>query len=118
AQDPRFATHAGRKANEDELDTEISQWTAMADKWEAANRLQGAGIAAAPVENLRDAIERDPQLSRHYQEVRQPSHPEVALFTQGEPIQEAGAYRRVPRAPMYGEHTDEMLDVLGLTAQE
>ena len=91
----------------------------MSNKWEAANRLQGAGIAAAPVENLRDAIERDPQLSRHYQEVRQPSHPEVALFTQGEPIQEAGAYRHVPRAPMYGEHTDEILDhLLGLTAEE
>jgi len=94
-------------------------WTSARDKWEVADELQTAGVAAAAVENIRDAIERDPQLHRHYQLVRQPSFPDVAIPIQGECIQEPGNHRPVSRAPMYGENTDQVLrDLLGRTDDE
>jgi crotonobetainyl-CoA:carnitine CoA-transferase CaiB-like acyl-CoA transferase len=57
AEDRRFATHAARKAHEDEVDAIVSAWTRDQDRWELAARLQQSGIAAAPVENLRDTFE-------------------------------------------------------------
>src|SRR5690606_29308108 len=79
AADPRFVTHAARKANEDAVDALISNWTRSRDKWTIADALQAAGIAAAPVEHLRDMLEHDPQLPRHYQAVRQPEAPDVDI---------------------------------------
>ena len=46
ADDPRFRTLADRKANEDDLETEIMSWTLTQDPLEATERLQAAGIAA------------------------------------------------------------------------
>lgn len=60
--DARFATAAGRKANEDELDRLIGAATINADRYELMNRLQREGIAAAAVQNAADRCERDPQL--------------------------------------------------------
>jgi crotonobetainyl-CoA:carnitine CoA-transferase CaiB-like acyl-CoA transferase len=119
ADDGRFADHASRKANEDELDALVTSWTQTRTKWEAADALQAAGVPAAAVAHLADALTTDPQLRRHYQEIRQPSHPDIAIVTQGEPIQEAFAYRPVQRAPMYGEHTDQILrELLGRSEHE
>lgn len=100
AGDSRFAGHVLRKENEDDLDEIVKAWTAVRDKWEAADLLQARGIAAAPVENVADCVERDPQLARHYQTVSQPSHPDVCVPVQGNPIQKAFARRPVGRAPM------------------
>jgi crotonobetainyl-CoA:carnitine CoA-transferase CaiB-like acyl-CoA transferase len=105
----RFASHTTRKANEDALDAVIASWTIARDKWAIAEALQARGVAAAAVEHLRDALECDPQLARHYQVIHQPSHPHLPITVHGEPIQEAFAYRPIGRAPMYGEHTDEVL---------
>jgi len=62
AADPRFASHGARKDHEDALDGIVCGWTAQRDKWEIAALLQSAGIAAAPVEHLKDMMEIDPRL--------------------------------------------------------
>lgn len=119
AVDLRFSTCAARKKNEDALDREIRQWSASQDKWEAADVLAAAGVASAPVETIRDAIERDPQLRSHYQLVIQPGYPDAPVPTQRNPIQQAGEPRPVRRAPGYGEHNEYVLrDLLGLSADE
>lgn len=51
---PRFATLAGRKANEVVLDVLIADWTRDQDRHLLAGRLQAAGIAAAAVETAPD----------------------------------------------------------------
>ena len=113
--DPRFADHATRKANEDELDAIVSAWTCELDRWELAERLQAAGIAAAPVENLQDTYERDPQLCDHYQAVRHPLAPDLELPIDREIIRFAGLEHTIQRGPMWGEHNEEILrDLLGL----
>jgi crotonobetainyl-CoA:carnitine CoA-transferase CaiB-like acyl-CoA transferase len=61
ADDPRFATAAARKRNEDELDRIITQWTARRDRWEITKLLQRHGVAAFPSFTSKDVAE-DPHL--------------------------------------------------------
>lgn len=61
AADERFATAAGRRAHHDELDGHLAAWTAPLDRFEAATRLQAAGIAAGPVLDEADLL-ADPHL--------------------------------------------------------
>jgi crotonobetainyl-CoA:carnitine CoA-transferase CaiB-like acyl-CoA transferase len=57
ADDPRFATLAARRANEDALAAEITAWSRTQDKHAAAAALQAAGVPAAPVATPRDLSE-------------------------------------------------------------
>ena len=102
------------------IDAAIEEWTAAHGKWDAAEILQANGIPAAPVENLRDAMETDPGLSqRHYFTVEQPSHPGISIPVQNTPIQAAGELRYVRRAPAYGADNAYVLEeILGLTPAE
>ena len=119
ARDPRFATHAARKAHEDALDAEVAAWTARHDRHALAEGLQRAGVAAAPVQHLRDTYERDPQLRRHYQRVRHPLAPEAELPIDREAIRVEGIPHQVTRAPMWGEHNEEIVrGVLGRSEEE
>ena len=49
AKDPRFVTILGRWNNQEEIDRQLSEWTATLTQYEVTNRLQGVGVAAAPV---------------------------------------------------------------------
>jgi benzylsuccinate CoA-transferase BbsF subunit len=111
----RLPAAGDRARAADELDALISAWTAARDKWQAAAQLQAAGVPAAPVQNLRDAMEADERLAaRHYVTVEQPSHPGLKIPIQNTPIQTAGAPRTVGRAPAYGADNDYVLrDLLG-----
>ncbi|MFC1944005.1 CaiB/BaiF CoA transferase family protein [Chloroflexota bacterium] len=59
--EPRFATPSGRKDNEDELDSLITEWTIRLPAEEIMNVLQGVGIAAGVVKQIPE-ICQDPQL--------------------------------------------------------
>ena len=75
--DARFATAALRKQNEDELDSVITRWTSERDRWEAAELLQRAGVAAMPTLTNKD-LARDPHL-RERGFLVELEHPEVGL---------------------------------------
>jgi len=117
--DDRFVDHESRKQNEDALDDIVREWTATADKWDLADQMQAIGIAAAPVEHLADTFGRDPQLGDHYQEVRQPSRPEVAIPVNREAAQWVGHELKLTRAPSTGEHNHEVVcKILGYSQDE
>ncbi len=117
--DDRFARHPGRKANEDAVDEAVAAWTRGRDKWEVADRLQAAGVAAAPVEHVADTYERDPQLRHHYQLVRQPSAPDLDIPIDREPARWRGHDHRLVRAPGLGEHNEYVLtELAGLPTEE
>lgn len=63
ASDPFLRTLDGRIHKHDEIDAAIANWTRDQDAFELAERLQRAGIAAAPVQNTDDLLRRDPQLA-------------------------------------------------------
>lgn len=112
--DPRFASLALRKSHEDELDAVVAAWTRQRDKWANTTRLQAAGIAAAPVEHLRDMLENDPQLPGHYQTVRQPEAPEIDIVIDREAARWVGRELVLRRAPVLGEHNPYVVqDLLG-----
>ena len=120
AADPRFADHERRKANEDQLDAIIAEWTRPRDRWEIAAQLQVAGVAASPVEDLRDMMEFDEHFKGHYQYLHQPTAPDFPIAVDGEAIRFTHEDDRIlTRAPTLGEHNEYVLrDLLGLPQDE
>lgn len=120
-EDPRFADHAARLDHTDLLDDFINDKTSMCNGWTLADALQALGIAAAKVEMLDDLLVRDPQLrhKKHYLEFKQPSDPETVLTVDNEAIRFIGSEPYLRRAPMLGEHNEEILsDLAGMSKAE
>ncbi len=111
---------AGRKSCEDEIDAAIAEWTGELSKWEAAEQMQAAGIAANAVEDLRDMMDIDEHFRDHYQRVQQPSHPGFGIWIDGAPWEFAHLEpRTLERSPMLGEHNEEVLQgLLGKSREE
>ncbi len=119
AADDRFKTHALRKQHEDELDGLIRAWTSGEEKWALTDRLQAVGIAAAPVEHLKDMLENDPQLPRHYQQVTQPVQPDIQVPVDKEAARWVGHDLVLNRSPMLGEHNEYVVqELLGKSDEE
>ena len=120
ANDVRFADLAGRKANEDELDAVLAEWTRGRTPNEAAEALQAAGVAAAPVEDGRDLVDGDDHLRARgfYVALEHPAaglvlHEGVAVRLSSTP---GGVLRPAPRL---GEHTAEVFaELLGMSHAE
>lgn len=72
----RFARAADRRAARRLLDELIAARTSGLRAEELSDRLTGAGVPAAPVQNARDLIENDPQLAARGHFVRL-DHPEM-----------------------------------------
>lgn len=119
AQDPRFKTAALRKRNEAELDKIITAWTRERDKWEAAETLQRAGVAAYPSMSNRDLAEDRHLMERGY--LVQLEHPEVGRrLHAGIPWKMSGTPCEVRHpAPLRGADTDDVLHaLLGMSSDE
>lgn len=117
---PKFATLLDRKENEDELDRLVEEWTRTQESWDATNILQQAGVAAGVVAWPDDHIFYDPHL-RGRGFVIELEHPAAGkTFHISEParLSDSPALPSTA-APMFDQHTDEVLrDVLGMTAEE
>jgi crotonobetainyl-CoA:carnitine CoA-transferase CaiB-like acyl-CoA transferase len=116
----RFATFAGRKDNEDDLDRLIGKWTRDKSPEEAMMLLQRAGVAAGVVQDGEDLQTRDPQLKERgfYVYLDHPEagtivHDGLTFALSATP----GEIRR--RAPLLGEHNDYVYgEILGLSEDE
>ncbi|MEX2229991.1 MAG: CoA transferase [Dehalococcoidia bacterium] len=119
ADDPRFATLADRKRNEDELDALIAGWTRERDAWQITHLLQSRGVIAGVVEDLEDMLIRDPQLPVLHFERLQREDEAVAFTTHRQPARFDGASLPLRRGPRMGEHNEEVLTgLLGLSHEE
>jgi crotonobetainyl-CoA:carnitine CoA-transferase CaiB-like acyl-CoA transferase len=109
AADERFATAARRKDNETVLDEIITAWTSQRDRWEVAETLQQAGVAAFPSMSNKDLAE-DPHLTERGYLVRL-EHPVVGKrIHAGIPWRMSGTPCAVQHAaPLAGADTDEVL---------
>jgi benzylsuccinate CoA-transferase BbsF subunit len=115
---PKFATLAGRKQSEDELDQLVGEWTKIHKAEDVESAMQARGVAANVVEDNQDIYE-DPQMKYrgHFQEVE---HPEVGKV-KGElpPFRLSKSGERHFRAPLLGEHNNLILsEFLGLSDDE
>jgi crotonobetainyl-CoA:carnitine CoA-transferase CaiB-like acyl-CoA transferase len=116
--EPRFATLAGRKANEDELEALVGAWTAGKTAAEVFERLQPE-VPAAPVATNLDLLD-DPQL-RHRGYLHTLHHAVVGDIPYEGSQAIASATPAYPRkaAPAFGADTVQVLrEFLGYGADE
>ena len=117
--DPRFATFASRKANEDELEALILAWTLGQDDEQLMHRLQAAGMAAGMLMSPQDFLESNEHIKARnfYKEI---DHPEIGIIhVPRQPCVLSKTPCDVRRAPLMGEHTDYVLkEFLHMTDDE
>lgn len=111
-EDPRFCSPAARAQHAEEFRSEIEAWTRCHEKREVMRIVAGAGCPCSYVFDTEDLF-NDPHLQARdfIQYVDHPENGRVPLMRH--PLRMRGV---VPqgRAPLLGEHTDEVLgDVLG-----
>jgi crotonobetainyl-CoA:carnitine CoA-transferase CaiB-like acyl-CoA transferase len=119
AEDPRYATHAARGHNMDELDDLIAAWTAGLGTGELLGRLHDGGVPAGRIYTARDMFE-DPHFAAREAIVRL-AHPEFGEL----PMQ--GAFPRLSETPgtvrhigpALGEHNADVYGgLLGIPADD
>ena len=119
ADDVRFRTATGRKANEDDIEKLLTDWTSQRDRWEVTKVLQGEGVAAFPSQSAVDLAEDENLEARGV--FSRLEHPEVGPRQHiGVPwlLAESPNGARSP-GPLLGQHTDEVMrDVLGYAPEE
>ncbi len=115
--DPRFLTNLDRGNNVEALEELIEEVLAGADTAHWLGLCDAAGVPAGPVNNFDDAM-RDPHyLARGM--VQEFDHPVVGrMRTLGFPSKFSGTPSQIRQpAPTLGQHTDEVLDELGLDGE-
>jgi len=119
AKEPRFATLAGRKEHEDELDPLVAAWTVNHTPEEVMSLMQAARVAAGVVATGEDVMDRDPQL-KHRRVFRELDHPEIGKYHGIVPAFDLSKCpAEIERAPLLGEHNDYALkNILGMSDEE
>lgn len=120
ANDPAYATAAGRHAAHDAIDAALGAWTAERDRLGVCEALQAEGVPAGPMFTATDQMD-DPQFQawEYGRSIHQPEL--MATFDLEGPAFRATGMTDVfvDRAPQLGEHTREIAtSPLGLTEAE
>ncbi len=114
-----FVTLLERKANEDELDRLVSDWTSRHEQRSLMHQLQEAGVPAGMVNDPRDLFE-DPQL-QHREHFEWLDHPEIGPYATDRSeftLSLTPGFLDMP-APLLGQHNEHFLrEVVGLTDDE
>jgi crotonobetainyl-CoA:carnitine CoA-transferase CaiB-like acyl-CoA transferase len=120
ASDAKFESLAGRKENEDELETNVSEWTADKDAYDLMRELQGNGVPAGVVQSAREVLDHDEHLKERGYYVYL-DHPETGRAAYDGPpavLSKTPGHLRAP-APMLGEHTEYVCkEILGIGEEE
>jgi formyl-CoA transferase len=116
--DPAFNTPPARVANTDALTEIIETWTLQRDKHTVMAALAGRGIPCGAVLDTKEVLE-DPHL-RARGMVVDLEHPDRGRFAMiASPFRLSESPLVLRRAPLFGEHTDEVLTTLaGYTPAE
>jgi crotonobetainyl-CoA:carnitine CoA-transferase CaiB-like acyl-CoA transferase len=117
--DPRFGTLANRKANEDELDRLVEEWTTQHLAFDVMNLMQEGGVPAGVVETGEDQLEHDLQ-TMHRGFFQELDHPRLGKHhAMASPFQLSKVPCEIERAPLLGEHNEYVLkEILGLSDEE
>ena len=116
AADARYGSNEDRVAHRDELEPKLEAEFATRPAAEWLARLEAARIPCGSVNDVRDVMEH-PQLS-HNRLVDEVDSAVGVLPTVGSPFLVAGERRHAGAVPALGEHTDEILEELGLGGRE
>ena len=119
ATDARFCSLEKRKANEDELDNIVADWTGQRTAREVMEILQREGVAAGVVQSAADLFD-DPQLKhrKHFQVLE---HPEIGHHSYEMPAFRLSQtpLRLRTAAPCLGQHNEYVCkELLGMSDDE
>ena len=113
--DEAYATPQARLLHLKPIFARIEQWTMTKTKFEAMEILNQYDIPCGPILSMKEIAE-DPWL-RQSGTVVEVEHPTRGKhLTVGNPIKLSDSPTEVTRAPLLGEHTEEILGELGFTA--
>lgn len=116
--DPRFEDLAARKANEDELDGLIGEWTREREAQDVMERLQSAGVPAGVVLSAEGQF-KDPQI-RHRGFFKRLEHEAIGIHAyDGSSFELSRTPGRLRAAPTLGQHNDYVYkEFLGMSDDE
>ena len=113
---PELQHLEGRRSAEEELEGAIETWTGELEAERVAERLQRRGVPAAALEDVGDLAERDEGMHEFFVEFEHPRG--VPFMVQNQPFTLDGERLPVSRAPLLGEHNEEILrGELGISEQ-
>ncbi|HTK02557.1 MAG TPA: CaiB/BaiF CoA-transferase family protein [Bordetella sp.] len=117
SQDERFATNGRRVKNQESLDPILDAIFASQTREHWLDKLKKAGVPAGSINSVPEVFD-DPQVV-HRAMLRHLPHPVAGSVPQVmNPLRFGSATLRVDRGPpLLGEHTDEVLGELGLSAE-
>jgi crotonobetainyl-CoA:carnitine CoA-transferase CaiB-like acyl-CoA transferase len=118
AEDERFRTNAGRVTNLAQLDPWLDEQLIRHDKGTLLAALEAEGVPSAPINNISEIFE-DPQV-RHREMRFSVPHPDGMEMPQvRSPFRFRNSELRLNDGPpTLGQHTDEVLAEMGLSAGE
>ena len=116
--DARFSTPPARASHIEELTAAVESWTMKRDKYEVMRAFAGRGIPCGAVLDTAEVL-ADPHL-RSRGTVFELEHPTRGRFAMiGSPLRLSDSPVEVSRAPLFGEHTEDVLTTLaGLTSAD
>ena len=115
--DPDYATPNARLPRLKHIFDTVEKWTMTKTKFEAMDELNKHDIPCGPILSMEE-IAAEPSL-RATGTIVEVDHPKRGKYlTVGNPIKLSDSVTEVKRSPLLGEHTEEVLKELGLTAAE
>ena len=118
AADPKFVSHAARGVNQKELDEIIAAWTATWTLPDLIAHLEESGIPCGRVFRAPDMLENEQYQAREaIVELPHPVFGKVKMQNAFPKLSETPGAVRWP-GPDLGQHTDEVLAEVGLSADE
>ncbi|PIW30584.1 MAG: formyl-CoA transferase [Rhodospirillales bacterium CG15_BIG_FIL_POST_REV_8_21_14_020_66_15] len=116
-EDEKFATPKARLPHLNEIFDAIEAWTMTKTKFEVMDICNPLDIPVGPILSMREIAEE--QSLRDTGTVVEVDHPERGPYlTVGNPIKLSDSPADVKRSPLLGEHTEEILAEIGLSADE
>jgi formyl-CoA transferase len=113
--DPDYATPNARLPRLKAIFATIEQWTMTQSKFEVMEKCNAVDIPVGPILSMKEIAE-EPSL-RETGTVVEVDHPTRGKdLTVGNPIKLSDSPCEVQRSPLLGEHTEEILKVLGYSA--
>jgi formyl-CoA transferase len=115
--DPDYATPNARLPRLKAIFATIEEWTMTQTKFEVMEKCNAVDIPVGPILSMKEIAE-EPSL-RETGTVVEVDHPTRGKYlTVGNPIKLSDSPCEVQRSPLLGEHTDEILKVLGYSASD
>ena len=115
--DPDYAKPPARLPRLKHIFETIEQWTMTKTKFEVMDICNAVDIPVGPILSMKEIAE-EPSL-RQTGTVVEVDHPTRGKYlTVGNPVKMSDSITEVTRSPLLGEHTEEVLDLLGFSANE